>query len=58
MIEALNTLAPIAKKRIQMRTTFPWCSADLKNAKKICRKFGKLFKQPKLLAHKLAFKKQ
>ena len=42
MTEALDTLAPIVKKRIQMRITFAWYNVDLKNAKKLCRKLEKL----------------
>ena len=58
MTEALDTLAPIVEKRIQMRTTFPWYNVDLKNAKKLCRKSERLWKKSKLLSHKLAFKEQ
>ena len=41
-----------------MRTDFPWYNADLKNAKKLCRKLERLWKKSKLLVQKLAFKKQ
>ena len=58
MTEALDTLAPIVKKRIQMRTTFAWYNVDLKNAKKLCRKLERLSKKSKLSSHKLAFKEQ
>ena len=58
MTEALDTLAPIVEKRIQMRTTFPWYNVDLKNAMKLCRKLERLWKKSKLLSHKLAFKEQ
>ena len=36
MTEALNTLAPIIEKHIQMHSTFPWHNVDLKNVKKLC----------------------
>ena len=39
MTDALDTLAFIVEKRVQMRTTFSWYNADPKNAKKLCRKF-------------------
>ena len=58
MTEALDTLAPIAEKRIQMRTTFAWYNVDLKNAKKLCRKLERLWKKSKLLSHTLALKEQ
>ena len=58
MTEALDALAPIVKKQIQMRTTFPWYNVDLKNAKKLCPKLERLWKKSKLLSHKLAFKEQ
>ena len=58
MTDALDTLALIVEKRIQLRTTFPWYNVDLKNAKKLCRKLERLWKKSKLLSHKLAFKEQ
>ena len=58
MTEALDTLAPIVEKRIQMRTTFPKYNVVLKNAKKLRRKLERLWKKSKLLSHKQAFKGQ
>ena len=58
MTEALDTLVPIVKKRIQMRTTFSWYNVDLKHAKKLCRKLERLWKKSKLLSYKLDFKEQ
>ena len=58
MTEALDTLASIVEKRIQMRITFPWYNVDLKNAKNLCQKLERLWKKSKLLSHKLVFKKQ
>ena len=58
MTEALDTLALIVKKRIQVSTIFPWYNIGLKNAKKLCRKLERLGKKSKLLSQKLAFKEQ
>ena len=35
-LDALNTVAPLIKKQIQLRLSFSWYSMDLKNSKKLC----------------------
>ena len=38
--------------------TLPWYSAEIKDAKTLCRKFEGLWKKSKLIVNKLAFKEK
>ena len=50
--------APQISKKVQIRESFPWYNDELRECKRTCRKYERLWKNSGLTVHKLAFQEQ